>query len=148
MPIREGRRDDHPALLALWERSVRATHDFLGEADIEELRPQLRDVYFDAVDLWVYEDAAGVAGFIGLAGAQVEMLFLEPARRGQGIGTLLLDRARALRGALTVEVNEQNPQAHGFYRRYGFVDTGRSPLDGQGRPFPLIRMALPRDAAG
>ncbi|QWP74687.1 acetyltransferase [Lysobacter sp. K5869] len=148
MTIRERRRDDHPALLDLWERSVRATHDFLSETDIAELRPQVRDIYFDAVELWVYEDADGLAGFIGLADAQVEMLFLEPARRGQGIGTRLLDHARHLRGALTVDVNEHNPQAHGFYRRYGFVETGRSPLDGQGKPFPLIHMALPRDAAG
>lgn len=148
MTIREGRRADRAQLLDLWERSVRATHDFLSEADIARLRPQLRDLYFDAVELWVYEDADGLAGFIGLAGSQVEMLFLEPARRGQGIGTRLLDRARELRGALTVDVNEHNPQAHGFYRRYGFVETGRSPLDGQGRPFPLIHMALPDAAAG
>lgn len=146
MPIRERRRDDNPRLLALWERSVRATHDFLAEADIDALRPQVRDVYLDAVEIWVFEDADGLAGFVGLADAQVEMLFLEPARRGQGIGTRLLDHARGLRGALTVDVNEHNPQAHGFYRRYGFVDIGRSPLDGQGRPFPLIHMALPRDA--
>ncbi|SDX04499.1 acetyltransferase [Lysobacter enzymogenes] len=148
MPIRERQAADHPRLLELWERSVRATHDFLSDADIAELRPQVRDIYFDAVEIWIYEDAAGLAGFIGLSGAQVEMLFLEPERRGQGIGTRLLDHARGLRGALTVDVNEHNPQAHGFYRRYGFVDTGRSPLDGQGRPFPLIHMALPRDAAG
>ncbi|MBN7135610.1 GNAT family acetyltransferase [Lysobacter enzymogenes] len=148
MSIRERQAADHPRLLELWERSVRATHDFLSDADIAELRPQVRDIYFDAVEIWIYEDAAGLAGFIGLSDTQVEMLFLEPERRGQGIGTRLLDHARGLRGALTVDVNEHNPQAHGFYRRYGFVDTGRSPLDGQGRPFPLIHMALPRNAAG
>lgn len=148
MSIRERRRADHPQLLELWERSVRATHDFLAETDIARLRPKVRDMYFDAVEMWVYEDAEGLAGFIGLAGAQVEMLFLEPARRGQGIGTRLLDHARGLRGALTVDVNEHNPQAHGFYLHYGFVETARSPLDGQGLPFPLIHMALPRDAAG
>lgn len=39
-------------------------------------------------------------------------------------------------------MNEQNPQASGFYRHYGFVITGRSPLDGQGNPFPLLHMKL------
>ena len=143
MSVRERTPDDHPRLLEIWERSVRATHDFLSEADIAELLPQVRDVYLDAVEIWVHEDADRVAtGFIGLSGAQVEMLFLDPDRRGQGIGTRLLDHARGLRGALTVDVNEQNPAAHGFYRHYGFVDTGRSDTDGQGRPFPLIHMAL------
>ncbi|MGH8080463.1 MAG: acetyltransferase [Lysobacter sp.] len=143
MSIRPRIRTDHPILLDIWQRSVRATHDFLSEADIDALLPQVRDVYLDAVEVWVFDDAVGSpVGFIGLSDAQVEMLFLDPDRRGQGIGTRLLDHARALRGALTVDVNEQNPQAHGFYRRYGFVDTGRSPVDGQGRPFPLIHMAL------
>lgn len=143
MTIRRAERSDRARLVHIWERSVRATHDFLGDADIAELLPQVRDVYLDAVEVWVHEDPErGVAGFIGLSGAQVEMLFLEPSARGQGLGTRLLDHARALRGALTVDVNEQNPQAHGFYRRYGFVDTGRSDTDGQGRPFPLIHMAL------
>ncbi|PYA46468.1 GNAT family N-acetyltransferase, partial [Serratia marcescens] len=27
-------------------------------------------------------------------------------------------------------------------RHYGFVITGRSPLDGQGNPFPLLHMKL------
>lgn len=143
MSIRERIPADHPVLLDIWQRSVRATHDFLGESDIAELLPQVRDVYLDAVDIWVYEDAGhGLMGFIGLSDAQVEMLFLDRRWRGQGIGTRLLDHVRGLRGALTVDVNEQNPQAHGFYRRYGFVDVGRSPLDGQGKPFPLIHMAL------
>ncbi|NUO77683.1 MAG: acetyltransferase [Lysobacter sp.] len=143
MTLRARSPDDHPRLLQVWERSVRATHDFLAEADIAELRPQVRDVYLDAVEIWVDENADGVVtGFIGLSGAQVEMLFLDPRWRGQGIGTRLLDHARQLRGALTVDVNEQNPAAHGFYRRYGFVDTGRSETDGQGRPLPLLHMAL------
>lgn len=143
MSIRARVHADNPILLDLWHRSVRATHDFLSEDHIAQLLPQVRDLYLDAVDVWVYADLDGrLLGFIGLSGAQVEMLFLDPHRRGQGIGTRLLDHARELRGALTVDVNEHNPQAHGFYRHYGFVDVGRSPIDGQGRPFPLIHMAL------
>ena len=46
---------------------------------------------------------------------------------------------------LTVDVNEQNPRAHAFYRRYGFVDVGRSEVDSAGRPFPLLHMTLAGD---
>ncbi|MGG2473877.1 acetyltransferase, partial [Rhizobium sp. BR5] len=28
----------------------------------------------------------------------------------------------------------------GFYRRLGFEPTGRSDLDGQGRPYPLVHL--------
>ncbi|MFO6398493.1 GNAT family N-acetyltransferase, partial [Pseudomonas aeruginosa] len=38
--------------------------------------------------------------------------------------------------------NEQNPQACGFYRHYGFRQTGRSATDSAGRPFPLLHMSL------
>lgn len=82
MRIRARVRADNPVLLDLWHRSVRATHDFLNEDDIAQLLPQVRDLYLDAVDVWVYEDTDGrLLGFIGLSGAQVEMLFLDPRWR-------------------------------------------------------------------
>ncbi|MEQ9247207.1 MAG: GNAT family N-acetyltransferase, partial [Nitratireductor sp.] len=30
----------------------------------------------------------------------------------------------------------------GFYRKMGFAVTGRSPRDGDGRPYPLLHMSL------
>jgi len=147
MIIRQRVASDDPVLAALWERSVRATHDFLSEEDIHYLLPLVRDSYLPlpALDIWVYEDHHGIAGYIATGGHNVEMLFIDPDRRGQGVGRQLLDHARHRHDTLTVDVNEQNPQAVGFYLHYGFIQTGRSPLDGQGKPFPLLHMALPND---
>ncbi|KPA95528.1 MULTISPECIES: GNAT family N-acetyltransferase [Pseudomonas] len=143
MTIRQRVPRDNLALSELWLRSVRATHTFLEEADIQALYPQVRDLYLPAVQVWVEENPdRSPAGFIGIDGDKVEMLFIEPDQRGQGIGTRLLDFVRQRGGPLSVDVNEQNPAAHGFYRHYGFRDIGRSQTDGQGRPFPLIHMAL------
>lgn len=145
MIIRQATHADHPQLLNLWLRSVRATHHFLQASDIEALLPQLRDVYLPAIELWVAVNAEDCPlGFIGLNENHVEMLFIEPDLRGKGIGRALLDDARNSRNQLTVDVNEQNPEAVGFYLHYGFVQTGRSPLDGEGRPFPLLHMSLHR----
>lgn len=145
MIIRQATHADHPQLLNLWLRSVRATHHFLQASDIEALLPQLRDVYLPAVELWVAVNAEDCPlGFIGLNENHVEMLFIEPDLRGKGIGRALLDDARNSRNQLSVDVNEQNPEAVGFYLHYGFVQTGRSPLDGEGRPFPLLHMSLHR----
>lgn len=145
MSIRPRLATDDPVLGALWERSVRATHDVLPEDDIQRLLPLVRDTYLPmpALDTWVFEDDAGIAGFIATGGHNVEMLFIDPDRRGQGIGRQLLDHARARHDTLTVDVNEQNPQAVGFYLHYGFIQVARSPLDGEGKPFPLLHMALP-----
>ncbi|RMH98574.1 acetyltransferase [Stutzerimonas nitrititolerans] len=144
MIIRQATNADHPLLLNIWQRSVRATHHFLQESDIEELLPQLRDNYLPAVELWVAVDTEdSPLGFIGLNENHVEMLFIEPDLRGKGIGRALLDHARSSRQQMSVDVNEQNPEAVGFYLHYGFVQTGRSPLDGEGRPFPLLHLSLP-----
>lgn len=144
MIIRQATNADHPQLLDIWLRSVRATHHFLKDSDIEALLPQLRDIYLPAVELWVAVDAEdSPLGFIGLNEHHVEMLFIEPDLRGKGIGRALLDHVRSSRSQMSVDVNEQNPEAVGFYLHYGFVQTGRSPLDGEGRPFPLLHLSLP-----
>ena len=147
MIIRQGIAADYTQLLDIWLRAVRATHHFLQPSDIDALLPQLRDVYFPAVELWVAVDPDDQPlGFIGFNENHVEMLFVDPAHHRQGIGRALLDFGRQSRSAMSVDVNEQNPQATAFYQRYGFVQTGRSPLDGEGRPFPLLHMSLPTRA--
>jgi putative acetyltransferase len=88
-------------------------------------------------------DANGmVVGFIGIAEGKVEMLFIHPDYRGQGIGRTLLSYTINERGATTVDVNEQNDQALGFYLRMGFEVVGRSELDSNGKPYPLLHMRL------
>jgi putative acetyltransferase len=129
----------------VWERSVRATHDFLTDEDIVALRPLVETALDDdALELWVLTEGDPPVGFMAIAGDDISALFLEPARRGQGGGSRLVAHAQALRGGdLTVDVNEQNHAAVGFYQALGFVVVGRSPLDDRGRPFPLLHMRRP-----
>jgi putative acetyltransferase len=81
-------------------------------------------------------------GFMLLNDAHLEALFISPDRQGQGIGKLLTQPAMRAHEVLTVDVNDQNAQALGFYERLGFEITGRSSIDGQGRPYPLLHMQL------
>lgn len=144
--IRPATAGDRATLLDIWERSVRATHDFLAEEDVAFLRPRVAHALAgDALELWVLATADDAPiGWMGLAGAQIEALFLAPEARGQGGGRVLVAHAQALRGgSLTLDVNEQNPAARGFYERLGFEVVGRSELDGSGRPFPLLHMRRP-----
>lgn len=142
--IRAGEPSDHDALLALWLRAVRETHTFLTAADIEALIPAVRDGALVALELSVLERNDGSpAGFMGLDGAKVEALFIDPIDAGKGGGTALIAHARHMKGPLAVDVNEQNPAALAFYRARGFVVVGRSETDGEGRPFPLLHLAEP-----
>jgi len=132
---------DRSRLVEVWEAAVRATHHFLGEEDIQFFKPLVRDVYLDAVRL-VCLRAAGdsIVGFIGTAEGKVEMLFVDPAHQGQGIGRALVRHVLDEGGITAVDVNEQNPQAVGFYQHLGFAVEGRSERDGQGKPFPLLHL--------
>lgn len=127
-------------LLETWESSVRATHAFLSEADIAALRPRVLEG-LEAVSLWIAREGGRIAGFAGIRGHMLEMLFVRADMREQGIGSALMRRALE-EGVFRLDVNEQNPQAVGFYERMGFERIGRSAMDGQGRPFPLLHMRL------
>jgi len=148
--IRTIEPDDRPHLLRVWERSVRATHAFLGEADIVELRPHVAAALAtDDIGWWVLESPTGAAaGFLGFVDPSVEALFIDPDYHRQGAGRLLLEHAQALTTRpLTVDVNEQNPGAVRFYEALGFVVVGRSPTDADGRPFALLHMRRPAPPA-
>lgn len=136
--------NDYPRLLQVWEASVRATHDFLPESYIVLLR-ELVPKYLDAVMLICCKDSRQrITGFAGVAAGRVEMLFVDPQYRGQGIGKLLLRHAINELNADELDVNEQNPQAIGFYAKQGFEVIGRSETDGMGKPYPLLHLKLRR----
>lgn len=134
---------DYPALVRVWEASVRATHDFLPDSYIDLLRELVREQYLDAVMLICCRDSQQhITGFAGVAGGRVEMLFVDPQYRGQGIGKRLLRHAIEQLNADQLDVNEQNPQALGFYLKQGFEVIGRSATDGMGQPYPLLHLKL------
>lgn len=130
-------------LACLWEASVRPTHEFLSEEDIVALRPEVR-AGLAAIDCLAaaFDDGAHAIGFLGVEGDKVEMLFVAPEAFGTGVGGRLLDHATGKLGARKLDVNEDNPGARGFYEHKGFEVAGRSEVDDQGRPFPLLHMEL------
>jgi putative acetyltransferase len=141
MRIRESIPADRDVLVDIWLRSVRATHHFLTENDIQLLLPLVRDSALAELEIWVLcADADTPVGFLGLSGSKVEALFLAPEFLRRGYGRMLLHHARQRKGQLTVDVNEQNPDAVRFYEACGFKVIGRSDVDDAGRPFPLLHM--------
>ena len=131
--------DDYEELTLVWEASVRATHHFLREEDVLFFRPLVRNEFLRSVDLYCVRNAQGrIMGFLGLSADKIEMLFIHPATRGQGIGKVLLLFAVHQKGICKVDVNEQNTAAVGFYQRMGFAVRGRSDRDAMGKPFPVL----------
>ncbi|CRM49434.1 GNAT family N-acetyltransferase [Pseudomonas sp. 58 R 12] len=141
--IHTPKTSDYQKLTEIWESSVRATHDFLPESYIERLRHLVLTHYLDTVMLICTRDSHQcITGFAGVAAGKVEMLFIDPQHRGQGLGRQLLRYAIERMNADELEVNEQNPQALGFYLKQGFEVVGRTEHDGLGQPYPLLRLRL------
>lgn len=129
-------------LLSLWESSVRASHYFLTEADIRNLISLVDEGIKDVDTLIVTYDDKQPAAFIGINDKKVEMLFVSPEYFGRGIGKELVSVAINKYSVEYVDVNEQNPQAKGFYEHIGFTTFDRTELDEQGNPFPILKMKL------
>ncbi|MGN6162685.1 MAG: GNAT family N-acetyltransferase [Marmoricola sp.] len=95
-------------------------------------------------EVWLAEDALGLAGFATLTGPWLESLYVAPERQGTGVGTALLELAMALRpDGFGLWVFASNAPARGFYRRHGLIELEHT--DGSGNPErePDIRMAWP-----
>jgi putative acetyltransferase len=139
------KKHDYAELISVWEASVRATHDFLSDNYISLLRSLLETQYLDAVTLFCTRDShLHITGFGGTTPGKLEMLFIAPQHRGMGLGKKLLNHAIEHYRVTELDVNEQNPQALGFYEKQGFEVVGRSEVDGLGRPHPMLRMRIKR----
>lgn len=135
------KEEDFDEIIAIWEASVRETHTFLSENDIAFFKPLIRNEYLKQVNLLCTKDNNGqISGFMGVNGSHLEMLFIDPKHRGHGIGKDLLIHGINNLGVHSVDVNEQNEQAVGFYFHMGFEVVSRDELDGTGKPFPILHL--------
>lgn len=134
------RPDDGARAVEIWRDAVDATHDFLTREDRVVLDAMVCG-FLPSAPLWLAVDESDrPLAFMLIDNGHMEALFVDPVVRGQGIGAALVRHGLALHADMTTDVNEQNAQAVGFYESMGFQRTGRSVLDGQGRPYPLIHL--------
>ena len=128
-------------LLTIWEASVRATHHFLSDAEIAKIKTYVPQALSGVEHLVVAENAAArPVAFMGVQDHRLEMLFLSPAVRGQGLGKQLMQFGDENYKITELTVNEQNPQAVGFYEHLGFTTYKRTDHDEEGGPYPLLYM--------
>lgn len=130
---------DYPELIAIWARSVAATHQFLQPADREAIQRALPQ-YFAQVTLVKWQLGTTTVGFSGRAATDLVMLFLDPAYFRRGYGQTIVQTLIAEDNLQTVTVNAQNPGALAFYRRQGFHLVSRFETDTDGRPYPILNL--------
>jgi putative acetyltransferase len=130
-------------LTAIWEKSVQATHTFLSDAEIRQIKTYVPKALAHVAHLILTVDASNTpVGFMGIQDQTLEMLFLAPEVTGTGLGKKLLLYGIQNYGVKKLTVNEQNPNAIGFYEHMGFQTYQRTEQDEQGNPYPLLYMQL------
>lgn len=128
-------------LLKVWESSVRATHLFLSEQEIENIKKYVPQALKEIPHLLIVENENQLpVGFMGIAEQHLEMLFITQKERGKGFGKKLLQYGIKQYSVNDLVVNEQNPFAKAFYEHMGFTVYKRTEMDEQGNPYPLLYM--------
>ena len=130
-------------LLNIWENSVRATHKFLSNEEILKIKKYVPQALNDISHLIIETDEnENPIAFMGIENNKLEMLFISSKCRGKGIGKKMLLTGIKNYGVNNLAVNEDNPQARGFYEHMGFKVYQRNELDDQGNPYPVLYMIL------
>ncbi len=130
-------------LLVIWEKSVKATHLFLSENEVVEIKKYVPQALNGIAHLIIAEDKdSRPVAFMGIEEQKLEMLFIAPEELGKGLGRKLLQYGIENYSVSELAVNEQNPLAKGFYEHMGFHVYKRTDHDEQGNPYPLLYMKL------
>ena len=135
--IRTAHEADLDTLTDVWERAARSSHQFMDAGDFEALRPFIRDSYLPSMHVRLAALDGVPVAFVGSHDGHVELLYVDPAHHGHGLGTRLLAEV-APGGAHSVEVYADNSAGVGFYLSRGFHQTRRHETDAAGRPYPMV----------
>ncbi|GHE99163.1 hypothetical protein GCM10014715_64220 [Streptomyces spiralis] len=88
----------------------------------EQVTRWVQDVLLRRCRIWVAVRDAEIIGYAALDGDMLEHLYLRPAVRRQGVGTLLLDAVRRHSpDGVCLHVFQQNTEARAFYESHGFT---------------------------
>lgn len=129
------------SLLAVWESSVKATHLFLTNDEIQTIKTDIPEAISNVQHLVLMTNESNrPIGFMGINAQMLEMLFISNEYRGKGLGKQLLEYGIKKYSVNKLGVNEQNSLAKGFYEHMGFKVYKRTELDEQGNHFPILYM--------
>ncbi len=131
--IRLLRDEDVRAAARVWWRSKTAAFpwlEFEQETGFDANHVFFRDEICSRCAVWVAEIDQRIVGLLALDKGHIDQLFVDPDRLRTGIGTALLEHARACwPTGLSLFTYQRNTMARRFYLKHGFepMYVGMSP---------------------
>ena len=142
--VRPAGSDDLPAVAEIYLRSRDAAAMPPGIHPPDEVRAWVTGWDLTGRDVWLAEGSDGPLGFANLTPTFLDGLHVVPEAARQGVGSALLDLAKAQRPqGFGLWVFEINHPARAFYRRHGLVELERTDGAGNEERAPDIKMVWP-----
>lgn len=139
--LRRATATDAGAVADVWLRSFAAAlPTVVRPHSDDDVRTYFREVVVLLRETWVAEAADRIVGLMVLDRDQLSQLYLDPDRRGRGIGDRFVDLAKRRRpGGLSLWTFQVNKPAHRFYERHGFVAVEYTDGSGNEEQEPDVR---------
>ena len=104
--------------MEIWLEGNLTAHTFIKEEYWKQNYETVRSMLPNA-EVYVFEEAGEVQGFIGMDAEYIAGLFVAEGHRGHGIGHQLISEVKRKK-RLSLHVYEKNIGAVAFYRAEGF----------------------------
>lgn len=109
-------------IMEIWLNTNISAHPFIPSAYWKSKKTEVRAMILQA-NIFVYEDQAGMQGFMGLVDSYLAGIFVKETAQSQGIGKQLMDYAKKIHTHILLHVYTKNTRAVNFYKREAFAVT-------------------------
>ena len=117
--IRKLKDTDIDKVAKIWLDTNMKAHDFIPSQYWQNNYNMVKEMFL-LTEVYVYENAKEIHGFIGLHNEYIEGIFVSSKAQSQGIGKLLLNFVKDKKEKLRLSVYQKNTRAIHFYQREGF----------------------------
>ena len=117
--IRKLKDTDIDKVAKIWLDTNMKAHDFIPSQYWQNNYNMVKEMFL-LTEVYVYENAKEIHGFIGLHNEYIEGIFVSSKAQSQGIGKLLLNFIKDRKEKLRLSVYQKNTRAIHFYQREGF----------------------------
>jgi len=115
-------KSDLDKIIEIWLECSGRAHHFIDYSFWLNTENAMREIYIPLAETWIYRgESYKIEGFMSLVGNDLASIFVNPAFQNQGIGKLLITKAKSLRDELNLKVYSQNINALKFYNRHNFI---------------------------